>query len=451
MCCRPAQKIEYVYDEVVRDDRASRIIMHVDMDAFYASVELRRRPELRGRPVIVGGYPRGVVLSATYEARAFGIRSGMASGQAVRLAPNAVFLDPDFDSYTAVSAGIAAVFRSVTSVVESASIDEAYLDITGALRMFGSRMGMGMGMSGGMGVGRSGGEGWGQTPAGIGEYVRAVVADEQQIACSVGIGPTKFVAKVASKQAKPDGLVDVPPDRVEAFLHPLPVEAMWGVGAKTAERLHNLGINTIGELAHTPRGGLRRTFGPHAGGMLRELAWGRDGRQVVASEPERSIGSQETFGADSDSDAVIRRELLRMADKTAGRMRKASLVGRTVTISVRFADFADLTRSITLPSATDVTEEIYAAALGLYERLRLDRPRIRRVGVRVEGLVPIEKACLQPTLLEPELGWRDADHAVDAAIGRFGSGAVRRAVLTQRISRPPAPDWQPRSSRSEGG
>ncbi len=223
------------------------------------------------------------------------------------------------------------------------------------------------------------------------------------------------------------------------------------MGAKTAERLHNLGINTIGELAHTPRGGLRRTFGPHAGGMLRELAWGRDGRQVVASEPERSIGSQETFGADSDSDAVIRRELLRMADKTAGRMRKASLVGRTVTISVRFADFADLTRSITLPSATDVTEEIYAAALGLYERLRLDRPRIRRVGVRVEGLVPIEKACLQPTLLEPELGWRDADHAVDAAIGRFGSGAVRRAVLTQRISRPPAPDWQPRSSRSEGG
>ena len=398
--------------------------MHVDMDAFYASVELRRRPELRGRPVIVGGYPRGVVLSATYEARAFGVRSGMASGQAVRLAPNAVFLDPDFDSYTAVSAAIAAVFRSVTSVVESASIDEAYLDITGALRMFGP-------------------------PAQIGEYVRAVVADEQQIACSVGIGPTKFVAKVASKQAKPDGLVEVPPDRVEAFLHPLPVEAMWGVGAKTAERLHNLGISTIGDLAHTPRGGLRRTFGPHAGGMLRELAWGRDGRHVVVSEPERSIGSQETFGADSDSAAVIRRELLRMADKTAGRMRQASLVGRTVTISVRFADFAESTRSITLPSATDVTDEIYAAALGLYERLKLDRPRIRRVGVRVEGLMPIEKACLQPTLLEPEQGWRDADHAIDAAIGRFGPGAVRRAVLTQRIARPPAPTWHPRTPKPE--
>ena len=398
--------------------------MHVDMDAFYASVELRRRPDLRGRPVIVGGYPRGVVLSATYEARAFGVRSGMSSSQAIRCAPTAVFLSPDFDAYSAVSAGIGAVFRSVTSVVEAASIDEAYLDITGAQRMFGA-------------------------PCEIGEYVRAVVADEQQISCSVGIGPTKFVAKVASKQAKPDGLVEVRPDQVETFLHPLPVEAMWGVGAKTAERLHNLGITTVGDLAHTPRGGLRRTFGPHAGGMLRDLAWGRDGRQVVASEPERSIGSQETFGADSDEAAVVRRELLRMADKTAGRMRKAGLVGRTVTIAVRFADFADLTRSATLPSPTDVTEQIYLAALGLYQRLSLDRARIRRVGVRVEGLVAVEKACLQPTLIEPELGWREADQAMDAALVRFGPEAVQRAVLTRRISRPPTPAWHPRSSLAE--
>jgi DNA polymerase-4 len=409
-----------VYDS--RVDR--RIIMHVDMDAFYASVELRRRPELRGRPVIVGGYPRGVVLSATYEARAFGVRSGMSSSQAVRCAPTAVFLSPDFDAYSAVSAGIGAVFRWVTSVVEAASIDEAYLDITGAQRMFGA-------------------------PSQIGEYVRAVVADEQQISCSVGIGPTKFVAKVASKQAKPDGLVEVRPDQVDSFLHPLPVEAMWGVGAKTAERLHNLGITTIGDLAHTPRGGLRRTFGPHAGGMLRDLAWGRDGRQVVVTEPERSIGSQETFGADSDQVAVVRRELLRMADKTAGRMRKAGLVGRTVTISVRFADFNDLTRSATLSSPTDVTEQIYLAALGLYERLGLDRARIRRVGVRVEGLVPVEKACLQPTLIEPELGWREADQAVDAALVRFGPGAVQRAVLTRRITRPPAPSWHPRNPLGE--
>ena len=223
-------------------------------------------------------------------------------------------------------------------MVEAASIDEAYLDITGARRMFGS-------------------------PSEIGEHVRAVVADEQQIACSVGIGPTKFVAKVASKQAKPDGLVEVPPDRVEAFLHPLPVEAMWGVGVKTAERLHNLGITTIGDLAHTPRAGAANLRSARRRDAAR-AGLGTDGRPVVMSEPERSIGSQETFGADSDDMAVVRRELLRMADKTAGRMRKASLVGRTVTISVRFADFADLTRSETLPSPTDVTEQIYAVALG---------------------------------------------------------------------------------------
>lgn len=399
--------------------------MHVDMDAFYASVELRRRPELRGRPVIVGGHPRGVVLSATYEARAYGVRSGISSSQAVRLAPTAVFLSPDFDAYAAVSKAIGAVFRSVTSIVEAASIDEAYLDVTGARRMFG-------------------------TPREIGEHVRAVVADEQQIACSVGIGPTKFVAKVASKQAKPDGLVEVPPGQVEAFLHPLPVEAMWGVGVKTAERLHALGITTIGDLAHTPRGGLRRTFGPHAGGSLRELAWGRDGRQVVTTEPERSIGSQETFGADSDEVLVVRRELLRMADKTARRMRSAGLVGRTVTISVRFADFAELTRSVTLSAPTDVTDQIYAAAWGLYERLGFDRPRIRRVGVRVEGLTPAESACRQPTLIEPERGWHEADQAIDAAVGRFGPGAVQRAVLTRRIARPPAPVWRPRETQTEG-
>ena len=399
--------------------------MHVDMDAFYASVEVRRRPELRGRPVVVGGYPRGVVLSATYEARAFGIRSGMSSTQAVRLAPTAVFLSPNFDAYSAVSDGIGAVFRSVTSIVEAASIDEAYLDVTGALHLLG-------------------------TPSQIGEHVRAVVADEQQISCSVGIGPTKFVAKVASKQAKPDGLIEVTPERVEAFLHPLPVEAMWGVGAKTAERLHNLGISTVGDLARTPRGGLRRTFGPHAGGMLGELAWGRDGRRVVVSEPERSVGSQETFGADSDESTVVRRELLRMADRTAVRMRKAGLVGRTVTISVRFADFVELTRSATLPSPTDVTDQIYAAALGLYDRLGLGRARIRRVGVRVAGLVPVDLACLQPSLLDPDRGWREADQAVDAAVGRFGPGSVQRAVLTRRIARPPAPDWQPRRSLPEG-
>jgi len=380
--------------------------MHVDMDAFYASVEVRHRPELRGRPVIVGGFPRGVVLSATYEARALGVRSGMSSSQARRLAPRATFVDPNFERYTEVSKAIGTVFRSVTAVVEAASIDEAFLDLTGSVSMFGP-------------------------PGQIGEYVRAVVADEQQITCSVGIGPTKFVAKMASRAAKPDGLVEIAPEGVEAFLHPLPVEAMWGVGAPTAEKLHRLGVQTVGDLARTPRGTLRRTFGPHAGAGLVELAWGRDSRRVVPQVPERSVGSQQTFAADSADRQVIRRELLRMADRTASRMRKQQVLGRTVSISVRFADFTEVIRSATVPSPTDVTEEIYAAALGLYDRLELDRARIRRVGVRVQQLVDASRAYRQPQLTDPEFGWREADHAVDLAVRKFGSGAVRRAVLAK--------------------
>ena len=380
--------------------------MHVDMDAFYASVEVRFRPELRGRPVIVGGFPRGVVLSATYEARALGVRSGMSSPQARRLAPQATFLDPDFERYTEVSKAIGTVFRSVTAVVEAASIDEAFLDLTGSVSMFGP-------------------------PAQIGEYVRAVVSDEQQITCSVGIGPTKFVAKMASRAAKPDGLVEIAADEVEAFLHPMPVEAMWGVGAPTAEKLHRLGVQTVGDLARTPRGTLRRTFGPHAGAGLVELAWGRDSRRVVPQVPERSVGSQQTFAVDSSDRQVIRRELLRMADRTASRMRKQQVLGRTVSISVRFADFTEVNRSATVATPTDVTEEIYAAALGLYDRLKLDRARIRRVGVRVEQLVDASRAYRQPQLTDPEFGWREADHAVDLAVRKFGSGAVRRAVLAR--------------------
>ena len=380
--------------------------MHVDMDAFYASVEVRHRPELRGRPVIVGGFPRGVVLSATYEARALGVRSGMSSPQARRLAPGATFVDPNFDHYTAVSKAITAVFSTVSAVVEAASIDEAFLDLRGSVAMFGP-------------------------PGRIGEHLRAVVADEQQITCSVGIGPTKFVAKMASRAAKPDGLREVAPDQVATFLHPMPVKAMWGVGPPTAEKLHRLGLQTVGDLAHTPRGTLRRAFGPHAGGGLAELAWGRDPRRVVPTVPERSVGSQQTFAADSTDPQVIRRELLRMADRTASRMRKQRVLGRTVSICVRFADFTEVNRSATVPSPTDVTEEIYAAALGLYDRLALDRARVRRVGVRVEQLIDASQAYRQPQLTDPEFGWREADQAVDSAVRKFGSGAVRRAVLTR--------------------
>jgi DNA polymerase-4 len=295
----------------------------------------------------------------------------------------------------------------MSATVESASIDEAFLDLTGSVRMFGA-------------------------PAGIGERIRAVVADEQDITCSVGIGPSKFVAKVASRAAKPDGLVEVPPGRVVAFLHPLPVEAMWGVGPSTARRLHGLGLESVGDLAVTPVSTLRQTFGPHAGRMLHDLAWGRDRRRVVPMEPERSVGSQETLGRDTEDPAVVRRELLRMADRTAGRMRRAGLVGRTVSVAVRFADFSELTRSVTLPMPTDVTEEIYGAAIALYERLGIERARIRRVGVRVESITDARRAYRQPQLTDPERGWQEADQAVDAAVRKFGPAAVQRLALTRR-------------------
>ncbi len=188
----------------------------------------------------------------------------------------------------------------------------------------------------------------------------------------------------------------------------------------------------MGDLAHTPRSTLRTVFGPHAGGMLVELAWGRDFRQVTPSEPEHSVGSQETFGRDTDDPEVVKRELLRMADRTASRMRKQGFLGRTISISVRFADFRDLTRSATMPTPTDVTEEIYAQAVALYDRLKLDRARIRRVGVRMEGLVERHRAYRQPQLTDPERGWREADQAIDAAVGKFGPAAVQRAVLTRR-------------------
>ena len=382
----------------------TRTILHVDMDAFYASVELRSRPELRGTAVIVGGEGRGVVLSCTYEARARGVKSGMSSSEARRLAPRATFVPPDFESYVAVSKAIVEVFSSVSAVVESASVDEAFLDVTGALRMHGSAVA-------------------------LGERLRATIADEQQITCSVGIGPSKFVAKVASRAAKPDGLVEVPPDRVTDFLHPMPVEAMWGVGAATAAKLHRLGIETVGDLAHADVRALRPVFGPNAGAGLRSLAWGRDARTVVPWTRERSVGSQETLSLDTDRRDVVSRELLRMADKTARRMRKQGVLGRTVVLCLRFADFREITRAVTIDNPTDVGEEIHAAVMGTYDRLGLDRARIRRVGVRVEGLVDASRAHRQPQLTDPEFGWREAEHAIDATVARFGPGAVRRAAL----------------------
>ena len=383
------------------------MILHVDMDAFYASVELRRRPELRGRPLWVGGASRGVVLSATYEARAFGVEGGMSSTRARRLCPDAVAIPPDFDAYQEVSEGVFGIFESLTPLVEPMSLDEAFLDVTGAGRRLG-------------------------TPREIGELIRALVADEQGVPCSVGIGPTKFVAKLASNAAKPDGLVEVAPTQVVSFLHPLAVEKIWGVGDATAAALHRLGLHTIADLAHTPRSTLQRALGPALGAQLHDLAWGVDARRVVARTGERSVGSQETFPADTDDLGVVEVELLRVASRVAARMRAARVLGRTVTVHVRFADFRVVQRSTTLRTPTDATGEIHAAAVASLRALRLERPRIRRVGVRVEGLLDAAVAATQPMLGEPERGWRDAERAADAAVARFGPRAVQRATLADR-------------------
>ncbi|MGD9955839.1 MAG: DNA polymerase IV [Candidatus Nanopelagicales bacterium] len=397
-----------VHDGRREDDGCS--ILHVDMDAFYASCELRSRPELRGLPVIVGGEgSRGVVTAATYEARRFGIHSAMPMSRAKRLCPQLVVLPPDFELYTSVSAGVMAVFRDITPLVEPLSLDEAFLDVSGSIRRLGP-------------------------PAVIAEQIRARVHDEQGITCTVGVASTKFVAKLASTQAKPDGLLVVPADRVVAFLHPLPVGALWGVGEKTEEQLTRLGLRTVGDIAHTPVDTLVRALGPAAGQHLAALAWGRDPRAVEVPEGEKSIGNEETFPRDVDDPEVIRRELLRLSEKVASRMRRAGVAGRTVSIKVRFADFSTITRSRTLRSPTDVGREVYATARDLYDALGLQRARLRLVGVRVEGLVEAEDAPRQLLLDEPEVGWREAEQAVDRAEARFGRGSVRPARLV------PGPD-----------
>jgi len=383
-------------------------VLHVDMDAFYPSVSLLRRPDLRGKPVIVGGGGnRGVVLSATYEARAFGVHSAMPMTRARRLCPHATIVEPDYDAYTQVSAGVMEIFRSITPTVEPLSLDEAFLDVSGAIRRVGS-------------------------PSYIGEMIRSRVHDEQGITCSVGVASTKFVAKLASTRAKPDGLLVVPQDKVVEFLHPLPVGALWGVGDKTEQALTRLGLRTVGDLAQIPAATLERALGPAAGKHLAALAWGRDQRNVVAHEPDKSIGNEETFGTDVDDPAVIRRELLRLCERVASRLRAQGYRGRTVSIKIRFADFTTITRSKTLRDATDVTREVYATAGALYDALHLDRARLRLVGVRVEGLVDTDEADEQLLLDAPEHGWRDADQAVDKASRRFGTGVVRPAALVPR-------------------
>lgn len=379
--------------------------LHVDIDAFYASVEVLKDPSLKGKPVIVGGTgARGVVASASYEARVFGVHSAMPAVRARRLCPDGIFLPGDFEAYRVHSNRFREVLLAHTPLVEPISLDEAFLDVGGATTLFGA-------------------------PPTIAAKIRADVEREVGVTCSVGVASTKFVAKLASTLAKPDGLIVVPCEEVVSFLHQLPVGAIWGVGDKTEEHLHRLGLRTVADLAHTPLETLQRALGDVAGRSLHDLAWGRDPRSVVPERREKSIGADETFAHDIDDPVRIHRELLRLADRTAARARSAGMTGRTVSIKVRFSDFTTITRAKTLRHHTDVSRDIFATARELYDRLGLQRARIRLVGVRLEGLVPSAVAPIQATLDEPEHGWREADRAVDRASARFGAGSVRPASL----------------------
>jgi DNA polymerase-4 len=393
-----------------RDDSGCHVL-HVDMDAFYASVELRDRPDLRGTPVIVGGGTRGVVLSATYEARRHGVRAAMPMTRARRLCPRATVLRPHHDTYAEVSRGVMELFRSVTPLVEPLSLDEAFLDVAGARRRLGS-------------------------PVEVARLIRDRVADEQRIICSVGVAATKFVAKLASSAAKPDGMLVVPAADTVAFLHSLPVTALWGVGPRTGETLTRLGLRTVADVAHVPRATLVRALGEAQGAHLHDLAWGRDPRPVVPHTPDKSIGSEETFARDVDDPAVVRREILRLSERVASRLRATGAVGRTVILKVRFADFTTITRSRSLPRPTDLARDVHRTAGELYDALGLDRARIRLVGVRVENLGPAAGTPVQLALDATDDGWRDAERAADRARARFGAGIVRPATLVDRRADP---------------
>jgi len=377
-------------------------ILHVDMDAFYASVAELDNPQYKGKALVVGAGVRGVVLSANYEARKFGIRAAMPVGRAKRMAPHAIFIAPEHHRYAEISERVMTIFNSFTPLVEPISLDEAFLDVTGSQKLFGD--------------GRA-----------IASKIREQVEVEEGITCSVGIAQSKFIAKLASQHCKPNGMLEIKSDRILEFLHPLPVRALWGVGPKTAESLDRLGLHTVADIANTPRSTLIRALGDATGESLYELAWGRDYRDVIPDEPEKSIGSEETFARDIDSPEEILAEFLRMTEKATARLRERGLFAKTITMKIKFADFTTLSRAKTVPIGIDSTQETYEIVKKLYLALRNEGARIRLVGVSLSNL--LEQAPVQLELGARDRGWRDADTAIDKAKARFGRGSVRPGRL----------------------
>jgi DNA polymerase-4 len=388
--------------------RTAEPILHVDLDAFYASVEVLKDPSLAGRPVVVGSAgPRGVVMSASYEARAHGLHSAMPSVRARRLCPEVVFVSPDFDSYRAYSNRFREILLAISPVAEPLSLDEAFLDVRGAVLMFGP-------------------------PAGIASRIRAQVRGELALTASVGVGSNKLVAKLASVQAKPDGMLVVPKPKVVDFLHPLPVDALWGIGDKTAGTLSRLGVRTIGELARTPRVVLERIVGERHAHALADLAWGRDERGVVPFEAPKSVSHEETYPRDLDDRDEILREILALSHRVGSRLRAEGYRARTVTLKLRLPSFATVTRSQTLVAPTDLAANIYRVAGDLLLRLPGGRRRFRLIGVAATGLQP---AGAEQVALVQQGRWAEAERAIDRVEVRFGPGSAVPATLLDRPGR----------------
>lgn len=416
-------------------DASARAILHLDMDAFYASVEQLRHPELRGRPVIVGGSgQRGVVAAASYEARFHGVHSAMPSVRARRLCPEAVFLDGDHAHYREVSARVMGLLREVTPLVEPLSLDEAFLDVSGTRRRLGD-------------------------PVDTAHGLRAAVYDSEGLWCSVGVATNKFLAKLATGHAKPSasrtgpvhgvGVFEVPAGAELAFLHPLPVQDLWGVGPATLAKLHGIGVRTVGDLARCEPALLRSVLGERTATHLRELAHGVDERPVVADQRPKSISHEETFPRDRLSLAELRSVLVRHSDSVAARLRRAGLRGRTVQIKVRFGDFETITRSRTLEVPTDRGTDIVEVARALLEPVPVTRG-VRLIGVGVTGFdddrqpVVEQMSLLDSTdqdsgnlpvrdgpVQDAGTAWDAANHAVDEIRDRFGGASIRPARLLE--------------------
>jgi DNA polymerase-4 len=395
--------------------RSDASILHADLDSFFASVEQRDAPHLQGKPVIVGG---GVVLAASYEAKAFGVRSAMGGRQARSLCPHAIVVEPHFDAYVDASKAVFEIFEDTTPLVEGLSIDEAFLDVGGLRRVSG-------------------------TPVEIATRLRTRVLADVGLPITVGVACTKFLAKVASAIGKPDGLLLVAPGEELDFLHPLPVERLWGVGAKTAEKLHARGIRTVGDVAHVPEVALTSLLGPAAGHHLHSLAHNRDPRSVVVGRRRRSIGSQHALGRGNRSPAELDAILVELVDRVTVRLRKAERTGRTVVLRLRFDDFTRATRSHTLPEATANTTTILRSLRAL---LADAMPVIERCGITLLGIsvANLDDDDIQQLTL-PFDAYSDGalDLALDRVRAKFGSGSVTRAVLANRepgVTMPLLPD-----------